>query len=197
MKRILSVLLLLALLLCGCNAAEEAPTTTAAPTTEPTTAPTTEPATVPTTEATVPTEPAVVYRNPFNGQLLEAPFNGRAVTFTIGNTDEARPQYGISQADIFYEICVEGGLTRCMPVFSDLSNVGPIGSIRSARTYFVSISRAYDAVFMHSGGSSYALDLLRQGVVDEVDADPEDRLGAVRGDGACGVKLCPHEVKLQ
>lgn len=168
MKRLIPVLLILALLLCGCNS-EEAASTTAAPTTEATTAPTTE-ATVPT--ETEPTEPAVVYRNPFNGEVLEEPFTGRAVTFTIGNTDEARPQYGISQADIFYEITVEGGLTRCMPVFSDLSEVGPIGSIRSARTYFISISRAYDAVFLHSGESVYATNMFNQQVVNHVNGDP-------------------------
>lgn len=168
MKRLIPALLVLALLLCGCNGAEEATTTAA--TTEATAAPTTEATAAPTTEATEPTAP-VTYRHPLNGAILEAPYTGRPVTFTIGNTDEARPQYGISKADIFYEICVEGGLTRCMPVFSDLSDVGPIGSIRSARTYFVSISRAYNALFMHSGASYFAATLLNQNVVDHVNGD--------------------------
>lgn len=170
MKRLIPMLLILALLLCGCGGAEEAaPTTTAAPTTEATTAPTTAPATEPSTEATEPA--ATTYRHPLNGAVLDAPWTGRPVTFTIGNTDEARPQYGISQADIFYEICVEGGLTRCMPVFSDLSDVKAIGSVRSARTYFVSISRAYNAVFMHSGASYYAANVLNKNVVDHVNGD--------------------------
>jgi len=170
MKRLLPVLLILSLLLCGCNGAEEAPTTTAVPTTEATVPPTTEATVPPTTEA--PTEPPVLYRHPLNGQLLEEPFTGRPVTFTVGNTTAALPQYGISKADVLYEITVEGGLTRCMPIFSDLSDVGPIGSIRSARTYFVSISRAYKSVFVHSGASNYAANLFYQGVVDHVNAEP-------------------------
>ena len=171
MKQLLPLLLALALLLCGCNGAEATPTTTAAPTTEATVPPTTE-ATEPPTTVPPTTEPPVVYRHPLNGQLLEEPFTGRPVTFTIGNTTEALPQYGIGQADVFYEITVEGGLTRCMPIFSDLSNVGPIGSIRSARTYFVSISRAYHSVFVHSGASNHAYNLFNQDVVDHVNAEP-------------------------
>ena len=174
MKRFLPILLILAMLLCGCNGAEEAPaTSTAAPTTEASTAATTEPATQPTTEpVTDPTEPAVVYRNPLNGAVLDEPWNSRPVTFTIGNTDEALPQHSIAQADILCEITVEGGATRCMPIFSDLSNVGKIGSIRSARTYFISISRAFDAVFIHSGASPFATNLFQQTVVNHLDADP-------------------------
>ena len=165
MKRLIPALLALCLLLCACNGAETPATeTTATPTTEATT-PTTEAAESPT-EAT---EPPVVYRNPFNGAILDEPFTGRAVTFTIGNTDAARPQYGISKADIFYEITVEGGLTRCMPVFTDLSAAKAIGSIRSARTYFISISRAYNAVFIHSGMSMFAGQVFAQDVVDHID----------------------------
>ena len=168
MKRLIPVLLILGLLLCGCNGAEEAPTTAA--TTEATTVPTTE-ATEPATEPVTEPVEATIYRNPFNGAILEQPWSGRAVTFTIGNTDEARPQYGISKADIFYEITVEGGLTRCMPVFSDISGAKAIGSVRSARTYFISISRSYDAVFLHSGASVYAANLFNQHVVNHVNGD--------------------------
>lgn len=171
MKRLIPVLLILTLLLCGCGGAQEAPTTTAVPTTEATVPPTTEATEPPTTEPPT-TEAPVLYRHPLNGQLLETPYSGRPVTFTIGNTTEALPQSGISKADILYEITVEGGLTRLMPVFSDLSQVGAIGSVRSARTYFVSISRAYHSVFVHSGNSSYAGNLFAQGVVDHVNAEP-------------------------
>lgn len=158
MKRLIPFLLTLAVLLCGCTSAEETPTTAA------TTAATTE-ATEPSTEATVPetTAPApstATYRHPLNGSMLEEPFTGRLVSFSINNADHAMPQHSVSQADVVYEICVEGGVTRCLAIFSDFEDVGRIGSLRSARTYFVSLSRAYNAVFCHSGASVFAADLL-------------------------------------
>lgn len=77
MKRILP-LLLACLLLCACGAPAEPTETTTVPTTEATTAPTTEATTAPTTETTeppttAPTEPPVIYRNPLNGEVLDAP----------------------------------------------------------------------------------------------------------------------------
>src|SRR5690349_1443715 len=35
-----------------------------------------------------------------------------AITVKVDNTPEARPQYGIDQADVVYEEVVEGGITR-------------------------------------------------------------------------------------
>lgn len=165
MKQLIPALLALCLLLCACNGAEAPATTTAAPTTE---------ATEPTTEATVPTttEPPVIYRHPLTGAQLEEPFTGRVVTFTINNIAPAMPQHGVSQADVIYEVTVEGGATRCLALFTNLSEVGPIGSVRSARTYFISLSRAYNAAFVHSGKSAFAQQDFNSGVVDHVDADP-------------------------
>ena len=166
MKRLIPALLALCLLLCACNGAEAPATTTAAPTAD---APT-----VATSEATVPTttEPPVVYRHPLTGAELEEPFTGRVTTFTINNIAAAMPQHGTSQADVIYEVTVEGGATRCLALFTNLSEVGPIGSVRSARTYFISISRAYNAAFVHSGKSAYAQDVFNTGVIEHIDADP-------------------------
>jgi hypothetical protein len=71
----------------------------------------------------------------------------------INNIKAAQPQIGISKADIIYEILVEGGITRMMAVFQDVTNAGEIGSIRSARPYFVDIALGLDALYIHAGGS--------------------------------------------
>ena len=148
MKRRIALLLVLCLMLCACGTKQADPTTI--PTTEPTTAPTTEPTTAPTT---APTEPPVLYRHPLTGAPLDAPWNGQVVAVMINNLKKAMPQKGISQADLFYEIEVEGDITRCLAVFSDLSKVADIGPIRSARTYFNSVAVSYDAPLIHCGGS--------------------------------------------
>ncbi len=155
MKRILCLVFALCLLLCGCGSAD-APTTEAtdAPTTQPAT--TAEPTTVPTTVPETTAAP-VVYQHPLNGQELEEPFAGGATAIVINNIQAALPQYGISQADMIYELETEGGITRLLAIFSDLENVGSIGPVRSARTFFNNIALSHDAVLVHCGGSQFAL----------------------------------------
>jgi len=154
MKRMISLLLALCLLLCACGAQEEA----AAPTE--TTAPPTTAATEPPTEATEPpteeTEPAPVIRHPLTGEQLDAVYTGRPTAVVINNLDRAMPQYGISFADFFYEVETESGVTRCLAIFTDLSEAGAVGPIRSARTFFNNISISYNIPIFHCGGSPMA-----------------------------------------
>ena len=147
--------LALCLLLCGCGApAEETISGTAAPTTVPETTaePTTEPTTVPET-----TEAPVIYRHPLNGALLDEPWTGRATAVVINNIRAALPQYGIASADMIYELETESGITRMLAIFSDLTDVGSIGPVRSARSFFNNIALSHDAVLIHCGGSQFAL----------------------------------------
>ena len=55
-----------------------------------------------------------------------------AISVKIGNTPEARPQYGIEQADDVYEEVVDSGITRLVAVFQSQApdRVGPIRSVR-------------------------------------------------------------------
>lgn len=75
-------------------------------------------------------------------------------------------QSGIQDAYIVYEIIVEGGITRLMGVFKDV-NPERIGTIRSARAYFLDYALENDAVYLHIGGSPEALsDIKTLGVSD-------------------------------
>ena len=144
MRRIFPVLLVLCLLLCACGTKNPGQTTAA------TTQATTEATTVPTT---VETEPPVVYRNPLNGEVLDAPYTGRPTAVVINNIKACLPHHGVSEADIMYEIETEGGITRCLAVFSDLTDIGTIGPVRSARSFFNNVAVSYDAPIIHCGGS--------------------------------------------
>lgn len=162
MKRIVPLLLAVCLLLCACGSGlgETTQATTAATTEAPaeaTTEATTEAATEPTVETTETTEPVVLYRNPLNGSPLDEPWTGRATAIVINNIKAALPQYGISEADLIYEVETEGGITRLLAVYSDLSGIGTIGPVRSARTYFNNLALSHDAVLIHCGGSTFAL----------------------------------------
>ena len=149
MKRLLPILLILCLMLGACGKTPEA--TEPVVTEEPTTQPTTE-ATEPPTEA--PTEPPVI-RHPLTGEELETPYTGRITAVVTPNNSAAVPHYGISQAEVLYEIEAEGSVTRCLMLFSDLSQVDKIGPIRSSRTYLNCLAVAYDAPIVHCGGSSF------------------------------------------
>lgn len=160
MKRFLCLFFALCLLLSACgNKTAEVPTepSTEAPTTEATEAPTTEATEAPTTEATEPepTEPPVPV-NPLTGEELEEAYTGRPVLFTINNAYACLPQYGLSQLDWMFEVETEGGITRCIGLMTDLSDVGAVGPIRSCRTYFLNLSVSYNAPLFHCGGSSFS-----------------------------------------
>ncbi len=169
MKKLFCLGLAVCLLLCACTVQEPSATTQATvseptesqptetmETTETTVAtdPPTDPSTEPSTEPA--TEPAVLYTNPLTGEPLEAPMMNRPFAVMFNNIKAAMPQHGVSQADILYEILAEGNITRCMGIFSDLSQVGALGSIRSARKYYVDIAQSYDSVYVHAGGSDEA-----------------------------------------
>lgn len=66
------------------------------------------------------------------------------------------PQGGLDLAQIIYEIIVEGGETRLMPVFwgADPEMIGPV---RSARHYFLDYALEHDALYVHYGQSPQAL----------------------------------------
>src|SRR5699024_259683 len=131
-----------------------------------------------TTEATTqPTEttqaPEAQYQNPLTGEPLDAPIMERPYAVVMNNIYDAQPMHGVGQADICYEYMVDGlsgGITRCLALFTDVGQVEKIGSIRSARTYNVSIARSYQALFAHAGGSAMASNELKTGVVNDLDA---------------------------
>ena len=102
-------------------------------------------------------ETVVEFTNPLTGLACENDMSKiRPVTIMVNNIREALPQIGISEADIVHEIIEEGGITRLLCVYNDYSDIPEIGSVRSARDYFIDIADAHDAIFVHAGASKYA-----------------------------------------
>lgn len=102
-------------------------------------------------------EPELPFTNPLTGEGCETDIGkNRPITIMLNNLKKALPQMGVSQADVIYEIPAEGGITRMMAVFQDVEGVGQLGTVRSARDYYVSIAYGHDALFLHAGGSPQA-----------------------------------------
>lgn len=80
----------------------------------------------------------------------------RPLAIMVENSEEARPQSGISRADIVYEALAEGWITRLMAVFycnTPFENI-TVAPVRSARTYFIDWVSEYDALYNHVGGAN-------------------------------------------
>lgn len=85
--------------------------------------------------------------------LTDEAIGKRPVAVMVNNVKASFPQYGVAQADIIFEIPVEGGSTRFMAMYGDYTQVPKICSVRSCRMYFPEISEGFDAVYVNWGMS--------------------------------------------
>jgi len=92
----------------------------------------------------------------------------------IDNAPAARPHYAINQADMVFEIIVEGGVTRLAAVFHS-QDPATIGGVRSARLADRSLTPMFRAALVYSGTSAHAWSLIskdaEQGKYVELSAD--------------------------
>ena len=95
--------------------------------------------------------PTLTQANPLDGVRVPPEALGhRVVAVMIDNYPDARPQSGLRDADIVYEVEAEGGITRYMALYLD-TTPGIIGPVRSARLYFVDLARPYNPYYAHAG----------------------------------------------
>ena len=107
--------------------------------------------------------------NPLTGlEMDKSKLRDRPIAVMFNNFHKGQPLHGISHADIAYECLIEGGITRIVGVFKDISGVGSIGTIRSARPYFINLAKSHDAIYFHLGGSTIAYEILATDYIDSV-----------------------------
>ncbi|WP_343209043.1 DUF3048 domain-containing protein [Anaerolentibacter hominis] len=152
---IVLVCIMMAGLLSGCKKKEEPPVQdqVQVPEPEPTPTPVPEPEPVPE-EPKLPE--GMVYSQLTGEPVKEELAKKRPYAIVFNNISYANPQSGTSQASILYEALAEGGITRMLGIYEDIGGLERIGSIRSARHYFVSFADEYDAIFVHYGHTKYA-----------------------------------------
>jgi len=97
---------------------------------------------------------------PLNGKLLTKSQRlkwekRRPLGIMVENHVDARPQSGLSAADVVFEAVAEGGITRFLSVYycQDASHVGPV---RSDRVYFVNLIDEFGQLplYAHVGGAN-------------------------------------------
>ncbi len=123
--------------------------------------------TVPETEASLPSG-----LNPLTGvsDCSEAAAGKRPIAVMVSNIEIAYPQYGLSDADLLFEMPVEGGVTRMMAMYADYTDVPDVCSVRSCRYYYPKVASGYDAVYCHWGSEqTFAPETLRELGIDCLD----------------------------
>ena len=136
----------------------EAESSAAESTAEPTEAPSTEPANV----------------NLLTGlpTLTDGAIGKRPVAVMVNNVDAALPQYGISAADLIFELPVEYDLTRLMAVYGDYTQIPEVCSIRSCRYYYPILAVGFDAIYVNWGmNESVARPTVNGMDIDQYDGD--------------------------
>jgi hypothetical protein len=105
--------------------------------------------------ASVTPTPSQQRRSPFTGEPVNA--LNRVLAVKIDNIVNARPQTGVTHADIVYALPVEGGLSRFLAVFSS-GYPRVIGPVRSAREDDLELLRQFGRpAFAYSGATATLL----------------------------------------
>lgn len=88
-------------------------------------------------------------------KIVDEDSKTRPIAVMINNNHVAWPHAGLNDAYLAYEILAEGGITRIMALFKD-KDTEKIGSVRSARPYYLDYALENDAIYVHYGWSDKA-----------------------------------------
>ena len=106
----------------------------------------------------------------------------------VENLNAARPQAGLSTADVVYEYETEGGISRFSALFFQTPTAA-IGPVRSARLVTIKLVQGYKGTLLYSGGSDYVVQTLASSGVRQYDETSAQ--GALYRDNA---RFAPHNL---
>lgn len=95
-------------------------------------------------------------KSPLTGLYIDKEkLNDRPIAVMLDNQYKARPQAGLSEADVVYEVAAESNITRYIAIiYANKPEI--IGPVRSSRPYFLDKALEYDPIYVHFGGSEQA-----------------------------------------
>jgi hypothetical protein len=83
----------------------------------------------------------------------------RVMVVMVDDQFDARPQSGLSDADVVWQAPAEGGIPRYMAFFQT-GDPPAVGPVRSSRLYFIAWASEWRPLYVHAGGSPQAKALL-------------------------------------
>jgi hypothetical protein len=135
-----------------------------------------------------PGSPAGQPTSPFTG--LPGGADAPVLAVKIDNVGAARPQTGLTRADIVYVEPVEAGLSRILAIFSTRLPPDRVGPVRSARESDLELLRQFGRpALAYSGAQSKLLPLIARAPV--YDVSPARAPGAYARDGS---RPAPHNL---
>lgn len=145
------------------------PPSTPLPPTEP---PPTLPPTPTVTATPTPVAEPVADLCPLTGQELadSSLARGRPFAVKVGNSPGARPQSGLSKADMVFEHLTEGGVTRFTALYLCQESEA-IGPVRSARLIDLELVPMFDAIFAHVGACGPIMEMIAQSEIAKANLD--------------------------
>lgn len=121
------------------------------------------PTQTPSEEPTLPTQVPVTFSAPYTGLPHEVEPVNRPIAVMVNNFSAARPQSGLTNADVVWEVLAEGGITRLIAIFQSTNALtDTIGPIRSNRPYLIDVADSYKAVMSHAGASPEGYGILQK-----------------------------------
>ena len=105
-----------------------------------------------------------MYRSELTNEWIDESLkNQRPVAIMVDNEKTALPHYGLTEADVVYELMnstANGRITRLMAVVKDWGKIEQFGSVRSTRPTNIMLAAEWNAVLCHDGGPFYINDWL-------------------------------------
>lgn len=131
---------------------------------------------------------------PLTGMDADEAVNKRIVGVMVNNHTKARPQAGLSKADIVFEILAEGQITRFLALFqSETPDV--VGPVRSAREYYFELANGYDALYVYHGAANFVNDMIEDRGIDHLNGSLYDDDGILFKRASS--RKAPHNSYLQ
>lgn len=100
-----------------------------------------------------------MYRSELTNEWIDESLKDqRPIAVMVDNESTALPHYGLTEADVVYELMnstANGRITRLMAIVKDWGSIEQFGSIRSTRPTNIMLAAEWNAVLCHDGGPYY------------------------------------------
>lgn len=112
------------------------------------------------------------YRSELTNEWIDESLKDqRPIAVLVDNEKTALPHYGLTEADVVYEIMnstANGRITRFMAIVKDWGSITQFGSIRSARPTNFMLASEWNAVVCHDGGPFYIDEWVAKNYIDNL-----------------------------